>query len=155
MITHLFIQGDDLTASTTRAAIPLPPSFVHEEPRKITDEEKEFEAYRTIRQQRGIARNEGKRKAAAAKVRLLISVSFGRPLKLPFPIERGRGGRKEEVVSITGPSISSSIMLHVLLLYSFKTWVATRASLYATCAGNICKLISYICVSTESAKGSQ
>jgi large subunit ribosomal protein L13e len=59
--------GDDLTAATTRAAIPLPPSFTHEGPRKITDEEKQFEAFRTLRQERGVARYEGKRKLAAAK----------------------------------------------------------------------------------------
>jgi len=59
--------GDDLTAATTRVAVPLPAVYQHEAPRKITDEEKQFEAYTTLRQQRGIARNEGARKVKAAK----------------------------------------------------------------------------------------
>ncbi|KAI0651951.1 60S ribosomal protein L13 [Trametes meyenii] len=59
--------GEDLTAATTRSAVPLPPSFIHEEPRKITEEEREFEAYRTLRNERAAARNEGKRKVREAK----------------------------------------------------------------------------------------
>ncbi|KAI8990530.1 60S ribosomal protein L13 [Trametes punicea] len=59
--------GDDLTAPTTRENLALPPSFVHEEPRKITEEEREFEAYRTLRNERAAARNEGKRKVREAK----------------------------------------------------------------------------------------
>jgi hypothetical protein len=62
------LQGDDLTATTTRAAVPLPAVYQPEAPRKITSEEKEFEAFKTLRQERGKARYEGKRKAAAAKV---------------------------------------------------------------------------------------
>ncbi|PIL31857.1 hypothetical protein GSI_06561 [Ganoderma sinense ZZ0214-1] len=59
--------GVDLTAATTRAPIPLPASFVPEAPRKITAEEREFEAYRTLRNERAAARNEGKRKIREAK----------------------------------------------------------------------------------------
>ncbi|RDX55757.1 60S ribosomal protein L13 [Polyporus arcularius HHB13444] len=59
--------GDDLTAATTRATIPLPPSALPEAPRKITEEEREFQAYRTLRNERATARNEGKRKVREAK----------------------------------------------------------------------------------------
>lgn len=66
---RLIIQGDDLTAATTRETLALPDPYEHEAPRKITDEEREFSAYKTLREQRGFARNEGKRKLRAAKVR--------------------------------------------------------------------------------------
>jgi len=59
--------GDDLQAETTRAALPLPDPYVHEPPRKITDDERSFEAYRTLRIARANARYEGKRKLRAAK----------------------------------------------------------------------------------------
>ncbi|KAI0257482.1 ribosomal protein L13e [Lactifluus subvellereus] len=64
-------QGDsspgDLTAPTTRQTLPLPPAFVHEEPRRITQEEREFNAYKTLRNNRAEARFEGARKIRAAK----------------------------------------------------------------------------------------
>ncbi|KAJ2977449.1 hypothetical protein NUW54_g11419 [Trametes sanguinea] len=59
--------GEELSAPTTRAPLPLPSSFVREEPRKITEEEREFKAYRTLRDQRAIQRNEGARKVREAK----------------------------------------------------------------------------------------
>ncbi|KAH9944295.1 60S ribosomal protein L13 [Epithele typhae] len=59
--------GDDLTVATTRASVPLPASFIHEVPRKITEEEREFQAYRTLRDERAVARHEGKRKLREAK----------------------------------------------------------------------------------------
>ncbi|OJT04746.1 60S ribosomal protein L13 [Trametes pubescens] len=59
--------GDDLAAPTTRATIPIPSAFIREEPRKITEEEREFQAYRTLRDERATARNEGKRKLREAK----------------------------------------------------------------------------------------
>ncbi len=68
--SHSTVQGDDLTAATTRATIPLPPSALPEAPRKITEEEREFQAYRTLRNERATARNEGKRKVREAKVSL-------------------------------------------------------------------------------------
>lgn len=61
-------QGDDLTAATIRASLPLPTAFVPEAPRKITEEEREFQAYRTLRNERATARHEGKRKVREAKV---------------------------------------------------------------------------------------
>jgi len=59
--------GDDLTAETTRLPMALPVSYAHEEPRKITDEEREFKAYRTLRESRAETRYEGRRKIRAAK----------------------------------------------------------------------------------------
>ncbi|OBZ79420.1 60S ribosomal protein L13 [Grifola frondosa] len=59
--------GDDLTAATTRANIVIPSSFVPEAPRKITSDEREFQAFRTLRNERASARNEGKRKLREAK----------------------------------------------------------------------------------------
>ncbi|KAJ7092660.1 ribosomal protein L13e [Mycena epipterygia] len=59
--------GDDLTAPTTRAAIPLPDAYLAEAPRKITAEEREFKAFRTLRVARANQRNEGTRKARQAK----------------------------------------------------------------------------------------
>ncbi|EIN14152.1 60S ribosomal protein L13 [Punctularia strigosozonata HHB-11173 SS5] len=59
--------GEELTAPTTRTHLPLPDPYVHEAPRKITEEERELDAYVTRRQQRGIARTEGERKAKIAK----------------------------------------------------------------------------------------
>ncbi|KAJ8514688.1 hypothetical protein ONZ45_g7801 [Pleurotus djamor] len=58
---------EDLKADTTRAAIPLPDSFVAEAPRKITQEERDFEAYKTLRNARASKRYEGARKVRAAK----------------------------------------------------------------------------------------
>ncbi|KAH9858095.1 60S ribosomal protein L13, partial [Lenzites betulinus] len=59
--------GDALTVPTVRTTLPLPPAVIPEAPRKITGEEREFEAYRTLRNERATARNEGKRKLREAK----------------------------------------------------------------------------------------
>ncbi|KIJ45689.1 hypothetical protein M422DRAFT_46726 [Sphaerobolus stellatus SS14] len=59
--------GDDLTAPTTRLAIALPDPYVAEEPRKITSEERETKAYRTLRDARSRARYEGARKLRQQK----------------------------------------------------------------------------------------
>ncbi|KAI0375099.1 60S ribosomal protein L13 [Pilatotrama ljubarskyi] len=59
--------GEELSAPTTRSNLPLPSPFVPEGPRKITEEEREFQAYRTLRNERATARNEGKRKVREAK----------------------------------------------------------------------------------------
>ncbi|KAI6162132.1 60S ribosomal protein L13 [Pisolithus thermaeus] len=58
---------DDLQAETTRTNLLIPDPYVHEAPRKITDEERSFEAYRTLRVSRANARYEGIRKVRAAK----------------------------------------------------------------------------------------
>ncbi|EJU01903.1 ribosomal protein large subunit 13 [Dacryopinax primogenitus] len=59
--------GADLEANVERGPIALPPSFVHEEPRSITEEEREFEAFRALRIARSDQRNAGKRKVRAQK----------------------------------------------------------------------------------------
>ncbi|KZO98391.1 ribosomal protein L13e [Calocera viscosa TUFC12733] len=59
--------GDDLKAKTERGPVALPPAFVREEPRAITDEEREFEAFRALRVARSDQRNAGKRKMRAQK----------------------------------------------------------------------------------------
>lgn len=56
-------QGEDLTAHITRDPLPLPAAYEAEAPRKISDEEKEFNAFRTLRVARSDARNAGKREA--------------------------------------------------------------------------------------------
>ncbi|KAI0001948.1 ribosomal protein L13e [Russula vinacea] len=58
---------DDLKAPTTRQTLPLPPPSVPEQPRKITQEEREFNAYKTLRNNRAETRFEGVRKIRAAK----------------------------------------------------------------------------------------
>ena len=63
------LQAEDLSAETTRQTLALPSPFTHEPPRKITEEEREFKAYRTLRDEWANAKHEGKRKARAAKVR--------------------------------------------------------------------------------------
>jgi len=59
--------GDDLKAPTTRATLTLPSPYQPEAPRQITEEEREFEAYKTLREVRSLYRHEGRRKANAAK----------------------------------------------------------------------------------------
>ncbi|KAH9004132.1 60S ribosomal protein L13 [Lactarius hatsudake] len=58
---------EDLTTPTTRQTLPLPPPFVPEQPRKISQEERAFNAYKTLRNYRAEARFEGARKIRAAK----------------------------------------------------------------------------------------
>ncbi|KAH9081762.1 cold-induced protein [Lactarius deliciosus] len=58
---------EDLTTPTTRQTLPLPPPFVPEQPRKIGQEERAFNAYKTLRNYRAEARFEGARKIRAAK----------------------------------------------------------------------------------------
>jgi len=58
---------EDLQAQTTRAAIPLPSVIPSEGPRKITAEERDFKAYRALRDAWANKRHEGARKARAAK----------------------------------------------------------------------------------------
>jgi len=60
-------SSDDLKASTTRSALPLPEAQPAESPRKITPQHHEFQAYRTLRVSRANARYEGVRKIRAAK----------------------------------------------------------------------------------------
>jgi len=59
--------GDDLEAPTTRINLALPPLLAAEAPRKITEEERSFEAAKTLRDAKFRARHEGQRKLRAAK----------------------------------------------------------------------------------------
>jgi len=60
--------GDDMNLDTTRSiAIPLPAPAEHEQPRKITSDERELQAYRTLREARSDKRYEGVRKIRAQK----------------------------------------------------------------------------------------
>ncbi|KAJ9118160.1 hypothetical protein QFC22_004064 [Naganishia vaughanmartiniae] len=58
-------SAEELSASTTRQQIALPASYVAEEPRAITSEEKEFNAFMTLRKARADQRNAGQRKKRA------------------------------------------------------------------------------------------
>lgn len=58
-------QGEDLKAQTTRQQLALPATYVAEEPRAITEEEKSFEAFATLRRVRADKRNAGQRKKRA------------------------------------------------------------------------------------------
>ncbi|KDR84916.1 hypothetical protein GALMADRAFT_83084 [Galerina marginata CBS 339.88] len=66
-------SAEDLKATTTRAGVPLPDGIAAEGPRKITAEEREFKAFRTLRVARANQRHEGVRKARAAKASPLFS----------------------------------------------------------------------------------
>jgi len=58
---------EELKATTTRSALALPEAYPAEAPRKITDEERTFDAYKTLRNARARQRHEGARKIRAAK----------------------------------------------------------------------------------------
>ncbi|KAG1864273.1 60S ribosomal protein L13 [Suillus subalutaceus] len=60
-------KGADLEAETTHTHLPLPAPYAHEAPRKITDNERSFEAFKTLRVVRADARYAGVRKIRAAK----------------------------------------------------------------------------------------
>jgi len=60
-------QASDLSAETTKTMLSISPSRPLEEPRPITEEEKEFQAYTTLRRARTDARLIGVRKIRAAK----------------------------------------------------------------------------------------
>ena len=59
--------AEDLKAETTRAPIALPAAFVHEAPRAITAEERDFKAYRALRDARADQRHAGARKIRQQK----------------------------------------------------------------------------------------
>ena len=63
-------KGDDLSATITRAPAALPVGVLPEAPRKITDEERSFDAYHTLRVGRADARYQGIRKIRKAKARV-------------------------------------------------------------------------------------
>ena len=108
------MQAEDLKAETTRQPLALPPAFVAEEPRKITEEEREFEAYRTLRNEWANAKHEGKRKARAAKVRcnLLCPRYIHKPR---FNSAEGRGRGCQEEVN------TCRLFLPLFTLWPFRT----------------------------------
>jgi len=59
--------GDVLKTDIIRVTLPLPESIPHETPRKITDKEREFQAYRALRDARANQRHAGARKIREAK----------------------------------------------------------------------------------------
>lgn len=112
------LKGDDLKAETTRAQLALPTLDVHEAPRKITEEEREFKAYRTLRDEWANARHEGARKARAAKVRPHHFFQCSSTDVQYLGFTEGRGGcREEEVNSLPHPS-SSFIALLVIFIHA-------------------------------------
>lgn len=64
--------AEELKADTTRAKVPLPESIPVEKPRKITAEEKEFKAFRALRDARANQRHAGIRKVRQQKVRVIM-----------------------------------------------------------------------------------
>jgi len=60
-------SADDLKAETTRLQLPLPHPYTHESPRKISEDERGFEAYKTLRVERANTRYEGARKDRTKK----------------------------------------------------------------------------------------
>lgn len=68
--------GDDLKAETTRSPLPLPAAYEREAPRRITEDERDFKAYRTLRDARADARYAGVKTARKQKVRFLLSEGF-------------------------------------------------------------------------------
>ena len=94
------VKGDDLTAETTRAAFPVVDPYVHEAPRKITDEEREtlgWETYGRLMRVREKGRlsaleklfSASEAKSGAAKVECSV-VGCGQ-LHRPFCAENTQG----------------------------------------------------------------
>ncbi len=86
--------GDDLQAETTRVTLPLPTTFKHEAPRKITEEEHEFQAYRTLRNARADARYAGAKTARKQKVRYIHNATDFRHSDYPLLFVYRRRKRK-------------------------------------------------------------
>jgi len=59
--------AEELRLETTRAAIPIPSSLTPEQPCKITKEEREFNAYRALREARAEQRHAGAKKLRQQK----------------------------------------------------------------------------------------
>jgi large subunit ribosomal protein L13e len=82
-----------LKAATTRT-FPLPAAPPAEPPRKITDEEREFMAFRALRMARANQRHEGARKVRAAKASLISHVQIGESLT-PLQKEEEEAAKKK------------------------------------------------------------
>lgn len=62
------MQAEELKADTTRAQLALPNVYEAEAPRAITEDEKNFDAFLTLRRVRADKRNAGQRKKRADAV---------------------------------------------------------------------------------------
>ena len=130
--TNWCCQGEELSAATTRANLSIPEAYVHEAPRRITDEERGFKAYRTLREERGRARSEGQRKLREAKVRTFsLRLVASSDVRVTL-VEGGGGGEQEEVdlCSLSHhfappPYIYACRAIHVL-----KSWLRPGLSHY-------------------------
>ena len=71
--------------------------YEREAPRQITDEERSFEAYKTLRENWARARHEGARKARQAKVRLSLLLEY--PLTYICRRTKKRPTRRSKVFS--------------------------------------------------------
>jgi large subunit ribosomal protein L13e len=109
--------GDALVAATTRLALPLPPSVIPEQPREITEEEREFKAYRALRDARAEQRHAGVKKIRQQKVRPICRSNTNLPLILFNLTERGGGSSKEEVNTPTSTWHSVNTVARLLCFF--------------------------------------
>lgn len=104
-------KAEDLQAPTTRATIALPDPYSAEPPRTITDAEREFKAFRTLRIARANKRHEGIRKARAAKASENIMFYC---LSLNYIFSRKKKRKP--------PRRSKQFLLHLALFYAFRVY---------------------------------
>jgi hypothetical protein len=85
------VQAEELKADTTRVQLALPNVYEAEAPRAITEEEKNFDAFLTLRRVRADKRNAGQRKKRADAVStclvFLPRFAYANPLRrscVPF-----------------------------------------------------------------------
>jgi large subunit ribosomal protein L13e len=134
---HLF-QADDLKVDTTRITLPLPEAYPAEAPRKITTEEREFNAFRTLRIARANQRHEGVRKARAAKVGNACMFCVFTHFTMTCTERRRRSSQEEVIFFYHYFCCFTPSWSHTFGLYPHKNW-ARRASswllhaLYALC----------------------
>jgi hypothetical protein len=115
-VLTIFTQPEDLTATTTRQTVPLPPSFVPEEPRKISQEERAFNAYKTLRNNRAESRFEGARKIRAAKASHDLYWLSLSSLTFYHDFTEGRRGGSEEKITLYLLLAASLCHLHVCVI---------------------------------------
>jgi hypothetical protein len=108
------LQAEDLKAATTRDTLPLPEIYPAEKPRKITAEEREFQAFRALRVARANARHEGVRKIRQAKVSRYLLVCCMVLLTTLNRTERRGGGKQEEVTSFPTSLCLRRVAFYVL-----------------------------------------
>ena len=158
----LFLQADDLKAETTRQTLALPAAFTPEEPRKITEEEKGFEAFKTLRVARADQRYEGARKKRQQKV-CPRCYSYSDPADLFSPLcRRTRRRQRRRSKPVTFASLCSLIVLSMLPLlpslglhlYTSKSGHGTyalRLSQYMHCMPSSVPILFTVCQAYLSA----